>query len=286
MIVPTLFVLLGFAGSAAAQTITFTGGIGCAVLNPGPPAGLRAAPGNGKVTLQWDDPRNGACVDEYTVDVQIISDRRSFFDWELFRTPEHKVVIDELENGVEYKFTVKVELCWDGVTNSGCVDEFKVRAALVEDNTRFFFDIPEKISKGGCVTVDNLDNHRAYEFTVQSWSRRFRRGGSSSITATPKPKNAWRCVGVPNSYKKCQAAVWGTCQAYSCKEQARNGQCSASWMQEVDWDTRTITQHCSDYCGCPSKPSSSNTRTFLLDDHCCRNDGGGPFSTWLNNVLD
>lgn len=61
----------------------------------------------------------------------------------------------------------QVELCWDGVSNSACVDEFKVDVDLWEEDSRFFFDFPQETSKGGCITIQNIENDKAYEFTVQ-----------------------------------------------------------------------------------------------------------------------
>lgn len=62
---------------------------------------------------------------------------------------------------------VQIELCWDGVSNAACVDEFKVDVELWKEDSRFFFDFPQETSKGGCITIQNLENDKEYEFSVQ-----------------------------------------------------------------------------------------------------------------------
>lgn len=94
--------------TADAQIITFTGGVGCAVLMPSPPSDVHAEAGNGEVTLDWNPPDNGACVAEYVVDVAVVSDQRHFFDWVPVKTWEHRLVIRDLENGVKHKFSIMV----------------------------------------------------------------------------------------------------------------------------------------------------------------------------------
>lgn len=94
--------------AANAQIITFAGGEGCAVLTPGPPSDVHAEARNGEVTLKWNPPDNGACVAEYVVDVDAVSDTRYFFDWIPIRTWENELVVSSLDNDVKYKFSIKV----------------------------------------------------------------------------------------------------------------------------------------------------------------------------------
>ena len=65
-----LLLLLLLATAAAAQPINLVNGPRSACISsiaPSPPERLRATPGNGSVTLTWDRPANGACVQEYDV---------------------------------------------------------------------------------------------------------------------------------------------------------------------------------------------------------------------------
>lgn len=77
-----------------------------------------------------------------------------------------------------------VEVCWDGVNNKACVDEYRV--ANVPEERALFRDNAEKIiSKGGCVKVNNLENGKPYIFYVVPFSAKFGEGQVTQVKATP-----------------------------------------------------------------------------------------------------
>ncbi|KAL4430603.1 hypothetical protein ABPG77_005843 [Micractinium sp. CCAP 211/92] len=80
------------------------GSAGCAQIPPTAPTNLRAVAGDGRVVLTWDRPANGACVSVYEVTAAPVAATRSFGPAAPTRTPEFRLEIAQLQNGVEYVF--------------------------------------------------------------------------------------------------------------------------------------------------------------------------------------
>lgn len=57
------------------------------------------------------------------------------------------------------------QVCWDGVDNDGCVDEYRVSAAKQSSAAGFRSsdDGDKAISKGACVNVTRLENDAQYK---------------------------------------------------------------------------------------------------------------------------
>ena len=110
----TAAVLLALLAVAGAQQISLVAGPGCADLPPAPPTALRAVPADGSVTLVWGRPSNGACVTTYQVSVFPVdaSTQRSFDRPTPQSTPQFNLTVAGLQNGVAYRFFVKVGVAW------------------------------------------------------------------------------------------------------------------------------------------------------------------------------
>ncbi|KAL4436866.1 hypothetical protein ABPG75_004005 [Micractinium tetrahymenae] len=100
--------LLAAASAVQAQEVRLMpGSSGCVQLIPSAPTNLRAAPGDGQVLLTWDRPANGACVSVYEVTATPVGATRSFGPAAPTQTPEFRLEISQLQNGVEYVFRVQ-----------------------------------------------------------------------------------------------------------------------------------------------------------------------------------
>eukprot|EP00877_Chromochloris_zofingiensis_P010048 jgi/Chrzof1/5297/Cz15g21080.t1 len=56
-----------------------------------------------------------------------------------------------------------VHLCWDGVDNNACIDNYRVSATTP---TRLGAAQPQTVSKGGCIDINNLPHGESVTFTV------------------------------------------------------------------------------------------------------------------------
>ena len=202
----------------------FQGPSGCADLPPMPPSNVLVVPGDERLTVSWERPGNGACVDQYTVSATPRGIAVRSFPSPL-ASSGFQLTIQGLTNGVIYDIEVTaaargypgasahavgtphgqaclplppsaptllkaqpldsgMHVCWGGPLNFACVDEFRVSAEPVDNRMRTFL-LPLLKSRGGCVDVQGLINGVAYRFTVQAYSKAFNGGDSASIIATP-----------------------------------------------------------------------------------------------------
>lgn len=90
---------------------------------------------------------------------------------------------------------------------------------------------------------------------MQAHSKRFEGGALKWMIAktqeSPKEHLDWKCVAKKDSYPLCGAAKLGLCEPVDCAKQARWGKCGEDFMRSIDWDTKTVTQHCAEHCPCP-----------------------------------
>ncbi|KAG2426865.1 hypothetical protein HYH02_014718 [Chlamydomonas schloesseri] len=276
------------------QDLVLVGGsAGCIDKVPGPPAKLKATAKDGKVLLAWDPPADGACVSQYIVNVMDAALPASL---QSTSTSARSAVVEGLLNGRTYSFsayaskylgggTAKVlatpsdrcdpsvapgnptnlrvqgldtaaRVCWDGVSNDACVDEWRLSAVLVSGPAfRSANDgssgAQQKISRGACANVTGLVNDAKYKFSVLGYSKQHGEGAAGAVTAQvgalSAASNGWVC----NSMDGCHPDRPGLClSGGGCDAVKRMGQCYAPAMQDVDWVQKQVTQWCSSTCDC------------------------------------
>lgn len=81
-------------------------GPGCGQAAPGPPTNLKASPGDGRVTLTWGPPSNGACVNLYQITAIPVGAASSLSSAPPLSTQQFTYTVTGLRNGQEYRFIV------------------------------------------------------------------------------------------------------------------------------------------------------------------------------------
>eukprot|EP00198_Chlamydomonas_reinhardtii_P003519 XP_001692855.1 predicted protein [Chlamydomonas reinhardtii] len=188
---------------ALGQDLVLVGGsVGCIDKVPGPPSNLKATAKDGKVLLAWEPPADGACVSQYIVNVMdaalpaslqsTSTSARSAVVEGLMNGRTYAFAVQAYASKYLGGGTAKVlatpsdrcdpsvapgnptnlrvqgldnaaRVCWDGVGNDACVDEWRLSAVLVSgpafrDANGGSSGAQQKISKGACANVTGLVN--------------------------------------------------------------------------------------------------------------------------------
>ncbi|KAG2422680.1 hypothetical protein HXX76_015844 [Chlamydomonas incerta] len=278
------------------QDLVLVGGsAGCIDKVPGAPSKLKATAKDGKVLLAWEAPADGACVSQYVVNVMdaalpaslqsTSTSARSAVVEGLLNGRTYAFAVQAYASKYLGGGTAKVlatpsdrcdpavapgnptnlrvqgldgaaRVCWDGVSNDACVDEWRLSAVLVSgpafrDASGGSSGAQQKISKGACANVTGLVNDARYKFSVQGYSKARGEGAAGAMTAqvgaTSAASNGWAC----NSMDGCHPDRPGLCSSGGgCDAVKRMGQCYAPAMQDVDWVQKQVTQWCSSTCDC------------------------------------
>ncbi|KXZ42697.1 hypothetical protein GPECTOR_124g497 [Gonium pectorale] len=140
-------------------------------------------------------------------------------------------------------------LCWDGVKNDACVDEYRLSAKLLS-GPDFRTSNDGKISKGGCANITGLQTDAKYSFTVLPYSTGRGAGAPASVSAVvgaaAAAQNGWTCKSVNG----CAPNRGGRCNSGGCEGVARRGECGVPAMVDVDWVNKQVTQWCAEACSC------------------------------------
>jgi hypothetical protein len=189
---------------------------------PGTVTGVSAQPGDGSVTLSWTAPGNGgATIKEYVVTTNPGATTTSVTSVPAGSAPPTTATIAGLNNGTAYTFTVKARndvgfgsasapvtatpsvatppsaptglkalagdgraaLSWTAPTNNGgaAITGYTVKTALANGTP-----VKESPASGTSLTVINLANGTAYQFTVVANNSKGASPASAPATATPK----------------------------------------------------------------------------------------------------
>jgi len=188
---------------------------------PGAPTGLIAAPGNGQVTLEWDEPADdgGYGIDYYVVYQNGVEVSHAYLDW---------IVIKGLTNGQEYRFTIaahnaegtgpvsetvkvtprttsgapsgltatpgdgRITLTWDEPVNGGAAIDYYI---VFMDGV----DVAHATTTTAVIT--GLTNGRAYSFSVAAHNPAGTGTVSPAVGSTPitVPGSPTGLVAVPSN---------------------------------------------------------------------------------------
>ncbi|PNG99625.1 hypothetical protein TSOC_014593, partial [Tetrabaena socialis] len=127
-------------------------------------------------------------------------------------------------------------LCWDGVDNDACVDEYRLSATVLDGPGFRSSPGGRKISKGGCANITGLVNDVKYQFSVVPYAQSYGEGVTGSVSAVvgaaAAGRNGWKCKSVEG----CHPSRPGLCSAGGgCPAVRRMGQCGVPAMSDVDW---------------------------------------------------
>ncbi|GIM14331.1 hypothetical protein Vretimale_17217, partial [Volvox reticuliferus] len=121
-------------------------------------------------------------------------------------------------------------LCWDGVDNDACVDQYRVSTSRI-DSPDFRTSSDGKISRGACANVTELLSGAKYRFSVTPASVARGLGQAASVTAevgtSAAAQNGWTC----RSLEGCAPNRGAFC---NCGAVGRRGDCRAPAMMDVD----------------------------------------------------
>jgi len=238
--------------------------IQCNRVTPSPVLGLQAIPetnNTSKMTLTWTRPQNNPCFVKYEVAVFDKSNASSGAALQVITLDTVSTVIEGLQPGKEYFFSVKAL-----VPTLGASDPQMIAGAL-----------PPSVTASNGPTNNNNDSlmmdqpaKSAARLPILNWTCE---PNSIVVGLTPSPSSSSgegegsQSVGM--SYPWCTAAQSGLCSASSCESLAAQGLCSSPLLKKVDWSNRKITQHCAEHCPCEAMPSLRDSLRPVGDDVYC-----------------
>lgn len=232
--------------------------IQCNRVTPSPVLGLQATPETNitsKMNLTWTRPQNNPCFVKYEVAVFDKSNASSGAALQVITLDNASTVIEGLQPGKEYLFSVKAL-----VPTLGASDSQIIAAALP----------PSVTASNGPSNNNSLmmgqPAKSAARLPILNWTCE---PNSIIVELTPSSSSGEGSQSVSMSYPWCKAAQSGLCSASSCESLAAQGLCSSPLLKKVDWSNRNITQHCADYCPCEAMPSLRDSLRPVGDDVCC-----------------
>lgn len=242
-----LILLLSLVGAAFGQTqrwgsrLGLGSGSGIGVCNnvaPGPARDIAALAGDASITLTWAAPNNNPCsLDAYKISVRPAEEDGMSSH---FETTSTRATINKLTNGVKYVFTIQSQSKdFPGQGGSASVTAAPGIRASAQTSGNASIDTP-----------------RAGDGTVLiSGPRQPAPGERPSVMSMLPGSSKWQCKPEKATYPICPAGKAGLCTPISCADVVTLGRCSHPELRKTNWQDRTITQYCSDVCGCSPEPS-------------------------------
>ncbi|KAL6763251.1 fibronectin type III [Haematococcus lacustris] len=272
------------------------GSEGCLQKVPSAPTNVQAKVKDGAVLLSWSPPEDGACVATYIVDVydpglrssgpvqSASTDGHSLsldglqngklyqFRVQAFNaftggtgvaniqaTPTDLCLNQPPGKPTNLRVTPAkgmAQLCWSGVENNACVDQYRVSAVkTAEANFRSGFgSLP--VSKGGCANISSLTDGVQYTFSVVAVSNANGQSPAASTTAfvgsAVAAQNGWKCNPMPG----CRPNSVSMCSLLGCQGTANMGGCKGPGMYDLSYLDKKVTQWCSQACACDTSVSA------------------------------
>ncbi|KAJ9525617.1 hypothetical protein QJQ45_003352 [Haematococcus lacustris] len=128
------------------------------------------------------------------------------------------------------------QLCWSGVDNNACVDQYRVSAVKKDEaNFRSGFG-SQPVSKGGCANISGLTDGVQYTFNVVAVSKANGQSPTASTTAYVGAAVASILLG--------------------CSGTASRGGCKGPGMYDLSYGEKKVTQWCSQACACDTSVSA------------------------------
>ncbi|KAJ9508574.1 hypothetical protein QJQ45_012136 [Haematococcus lacustris] len=272
------------------------GSEGCLQKVPSAPTNVQAKVKDGAVLLSWSPPEDGSCVATYIVDVydpglrssgpvqSASTDGHSLaldglqngklyqFRVQAFNavtggtgvaniqaTPTDLCLNQPPGKPTNLRVTPAkgmAQLCWSGVENNACVDQYRVSAVkTAEANFRSGFgSLP--VSKGGCANISSLTDGVQYTFSVVAVSNANGQSPAASTTAfvgsAVAAQNGWKCNPMPG----CRPNSVSMCSLLGCQGTANMGGCKGPGMYDLSYLDKKVTQWCSQACACDTSVSA------------------------------
>ncbi|KAL6756251.1 fibronectin type III [Haematococcus lacustris] len=273
-----------------------SGSDGCLQKVPSPPTNIQAEVKDGAVRLSWSPPDDGACVATYIVDVYDLGLRSSEpvqsastdgqtlaldglqnerpyqFRVQAFNaatggtgvasikaTPTNLCLNQTPGKPINLRVTPgagMAQLCWSGVDNNACVDQYRVSAVKKDEaNFRSGFG-SQPVSKGGCANISGLTDGVQYTFNVVAVSKANGQSPTASTTAyvgaAVASMNGWSCNPMPG----CRPNTVSMCSLLGCSGTASRGGCKGPGMYDLSYGEKKVTQWCSQACACDTSVSA------------------------------